>query len=376
MTDPDRKEDERTKLIADARAMLETSYANSSVRLIVEALCAMLSSDRAQAPLPEDGERTELVAFLRTLSVPPWTASIRTAADLLEQDGSALRAQAERIAELEAGLADATKWLPRPSKFVETSALHGVWERIEALLSSSGTAASGSQEQKKGETVSASPGMVEADAAVAGAALEEYEQKGGVTLDEIKTELGMGTQPVSDPIERIVADGLDAAGVKWERGGAHILDFYVPEYAIYIEVKQFHTDRVLKQLAAPEAANTILIQGREAATAFARLIQTPERRANSDLRDVDHAKNGAGEAPRNVQRPGGNDGPAEAVEISGHTNPRSGTFPQVSPRMVEEASKVLSKRIGATIWLNDVADALNAALAHMATEKETQGSQK
>lgn len=44
------------------------------------------------------------------------------------------------------------------------------------------------------------------------------------------------------------------------------LDFYLPDYYIYIEVKQFHADRVAKQLAAQD--NVILLQGRKTVEFF------------------------------------------------------------------------------------------------------------
>ncbi len=78
---------------------------------------------------------------------------------------------------------------------------------------------------------------------------------------------------ISDPIELIVAEGLIAAGIRYEREeSGHLLDFYLPDFAIYIEVKQFPTERSFSQLAKSEHLNTILIQGRHAAHAFVRLI--------------------------------------------------------------------------------------------------------
>jgi hypothetical protein len=75
---------------------------------------------------------------------------------------------------------------------------------------------------------------------------------------------------ISDPIERIVADGLTAAGIRWERGSPHLLDFYIPDFGFYIEVKQFATERTFKQIEP--YSNVVLIQGREAARALVRLL--------------------------------------------------------------------------------------------------------
>lgn len=79
---------------------------------------------------------------------------------------------------------------------------------------------------------------------------------------------------MTDPIEAIVASALTSAGVAFERDGANTsrppLDFYLPDFDLYIEVKQFHSDRIAGQMA--KAENVIAIQGRAAALAFARMI--------------------------------------------------------------------------------------------------------
>lgn len=81
---------------------------------------------------------------------------------------------------------------------------------------------------------------------------------------------------IDDPVEAIVADALDDAGIDYihesERNGVYQnVDFYLPGYDIWIECKAFPCGkRVAKQLADKE--NIILIQGREAAEGFRRLI--------------------------------------------------------------------------------------------------------
>jgi len=72
---------------------------------------------------------------------------------------------------------------------------------------------------------------------------------------------------MNDPIEKIVADALDAAGVKYRHDDP--LDFECGGFSI--EVKQFHSERAIRQLAGRE--DVILIQGRAAAEAFARLVR-------------------------------------------------------------------------------------------------------
>ena len=74
-----------------------------------------------------------------------------------------------------------------------------------------------------------------------------------------------------DPIEAIVFDALTRAGIPFVMGRqAKGLDFLMTESDVYIECKQFHTPRTAEQMA--RVGNVIVIQGRGAATAFARMI--------------------------------------------------------------------------------------------------------
>lgn len=78
-----------------------------------------------------------------------------------------------------------------------------------------------------------------------------------------------------DPIEATIECALLDAGIQFIRDGAPGnqdtgLDFLLPESGVYIECKQFHTERSNEQLA--RADNVILIQGRDAAHAFARML--------------------------------------------------------------------------------------------------------
>lgn len=72
-----------------------------------------------------------------------------------------------------------------------------------------------------------------------------------------------------DPVEKIVEAALDLALVTYERppGGP---DFVLTEMDCVIECKQFYTERAVRQMAGQP--NAILIQGVEAARAFAALI--------------------------------------------------------------------------------------------------------
>lgn len=48
------------------------------------------------------------------------------------------------------------------------------------------------------------------------------------------------------------------------------LDFYLPKYDIYIEIKQFYSERILKQLSVKD--NVILLQGKKAVDLFIEMI--------------------------------------------------------------------------------------------------------
>lgn len=79
---------------------------------------------------------------------------------------------------------------------------------------------------------------------------------------------------ITDPVERVVASGLDAAGVQYthqQLGNAVAgqLDFALPN-GVQIECKRFHAARVVDQMAAHE--NVIVIQGLNAAKTFQQLL--------------------------------------------------------------------------------------------------------
>lgn len=78
----------------------------------------------------------------------------------------------------------------------------------------------------------------------------------------------------NDPIELIVAKGLDFAGVKYTHESDNkkqSLDFHLPDVDVYIECKQFPTDRTSKQIAG--FPNVIVIQGRRAAEMFVSMLR-------------------------------------------------------------------------------------------------------
>ena len=66
----------------------------------------------------------------------------------------------------------------------------------------------------------------------------------------------------SDHLELAVAEILERHNIEFvhesQNNGSNI-DFYLPDYDVYIEVKQYHSDRVINQLNKRD--NIILIQG-------------------------------------------------------------------------------------------------------------------
>jgi hypothetical protein len=81
--------------------------------------------------------------------------------------------------------------------------------------------------------------------------------------------------PLADPIERLIADALQAAGLAFTTGqgdgAASGMDFELPELGLAIEVKRFHSDRNAEQMA--RASDVIVAQGEVAARALAALIR-------------------------------------------------------------------------------------------------------
>lgn len=75
-----------------------------------------------------------------------------------------------------------------------------------------------------------------------------------------------------DPVEHIVEQALIEAKVRYTRNeGEQRLDFFLPDFHVWIECKQFYTERVSNQLRGN--ASVILIQSIAAAHAFACMIK-------------------------------------------------------------------------------------------------------
>lgn len=77
----------------------------------------------------------------------------------------------------------------------------------------------------------------------------------------------------NDPMEGMIRAALKRAGIRFVEGDRNParLDFHLPEFALYIEVKQFHSDRIAAQMA--RADNVIVAQGRGAVEALAAMIE-------------------------------------------------------------------------------------------------------
>lgn len=79
----------------------------------------------------------------------------------------------------------------------------------------------------------------------------------------------------SDPMERMIEEALSEIGVAFttEKGAGHpgTLDFHLTDLDLFIEVKQFHSNRIAAQMK--HADNVIVAQGRKAVEALAAMIR-------------------------------------------------------------------------------------------------------
>lgn len=78
---------------------------------------------------------------------------------------------------------------------------------------------------------------------------------------------------MEDPLEKLLANKLEELNIRFRRDEPTThgtIEFYLPEYQIFIEVCQFYTDRKIKQLS--DVKDVILIQGFSAVKAFIKLL--------------------------------------------------------------------------------------------------------
>jgi hypothetical protein len=83
---------------------------------------------------------------------------------------------------------------------------------------------------------------------------------------------------INDPMELIIAAALTDAGIRFHhqtdknsKAFAARLDFYLPDYEVYIEVKRMSTHRIASQMG--RVANVIAVQGKPAVEVMAGLIR-------------------------------------------------------------------------------------------------------
>lgn len=73
-------------------------------------------------------------------------------------------------------------------------------------------------------------------------------------------------------LERVIEKALVAANIRYEYERPPLfLDFYLPDLDIYIEVKAFHSDRILHQTS--KVSDIIVVQGVMAVEVLATLIR-------------------------------------------------------------------------------------------------------
>jgi len=81
-----------------------------------------------------------------------------------------------------------------------------------------------------------------------------------------ETDPAHGSQ-ISDPVERVIARGLDRAGIRFQHGRSYpALDFYLPDFDLHIECKRASTPRIAEQMSRFD--RVIAIQSLEAAEIF------------------------------------------------------------------------------------------------------------
>ncbi|MRL69856.1 hypothetical protein, partial [Brevundimonas sp. SPF441] len=76
---------------------------------------------------------------------------------------------------------------------------------------------------------------------------------------------------LTDPMERMVAEAFEAAGIGFKTNTASGLDFAIDGAPVFVEVKQFHTPRIAGQMARVD--NVVAIQGRQAMSWFSSLVR-------------------------------------------------------------------------------------------------------
>jgi len=77
----------------------------------------------------------------------------------------------------------------------------------------------------------------------------------------------------ADHLEKQIAEVLDSLGIDFVHESEDKyqgLDFYIPKYDVYIEVKQFHAERIHRQISSRD--NVIVIQGTQSVNLLKALL--------------------------------------------------------------------------------------------------------
>lgn len=93
----------------------------------------------------------------------------------------------------------------------------------------------------------------------------------------------LGGREVTDDYEKIIEDALIYVGLDYrtESPETNNLDFYIPQFNVYIEVKTMHTERVYKQM--DRVHECIMVQGKQACELLASMISLAYGGNNSEI---------------------------------------------------------------------------------------------
>lgn len=79
----------------------------------------------------------------------------------------------------------------------------------------------------------------------------------------------------ADHLEKSLAQALDECGIAFvheSENKEQILDFYLPFFDVYIEVKQYHADRIARQMSSKD--NVIAVQGKKSVELLIMLLRS------------------------------------------------------------------------------------------------------
>lgn len=97
----------------------------------------------------------------------------------------------------------------------------------------------------------------------------------------------MAWQGKPDPMEEATEKWLLTNGIRYERMDAGIgLDFFLPDFDLYIEVKRFHSPRIGEQMSRAE--NVIAIQGIKSFNFLTDMIYWKRARDLEELLRINH----------------------------------------------------------------------------------------